>query len=56
MLLPGETGNSEIVQNTKNIIWSQQKHPLLSKWLTVCTIQDLGRNSILQYVTLMVDV
>jgi len=39
--------------NTKhinNITWSQLNHPSLSKWLTICTRQDPGREqSILQY-------
>jgi len=39
--------------NTKhinNITWSQLNHPSLSKWLTICTRQDPGREqSILEY-------
>jgi len=33
-----------------------RNHPSLSKRLTVCTRYDLGREPILQYVTLMLDV
>jgi len=67
--LPGETGNPEIAsfhlnaacffskktRNTvKNITWSQLNHPSLSKRLTGCTRQDLGReHSILLSVTRM---
>ena len=41
----------------KNITWWQPNHHSLSKWLTVCTRQDLGReHSIPQYVTLTLDV
>jgi len=41
----------------KNITWSQLNHAALSKQLTVCTRQDLGREqSILLYVTVPLDV
>ena len=37
---------TENTRNTfKNITWSQLNHPLLWKWSTVCTRQDLGRNT-----------
>ena len=66
--LPGETGNPEIAsfhlnccmlfhqtRNTvKSITWSELNHPSLSKRLTGCTRQDLGReHSILLSVTYM---
>jgi len=67
--LPGETGNRKIAsfhlnaarffttktRNTvKNITWSELNHPSLSKRLTGCTRQDLGReHSILLSVTHM---
>ena len=41
----------------KNVTWSELNHPSLSERSTGCTRQDIGReHSILQYVTLMLDV
>ena len=66
--LPGETGNPEIAsfhlnaacvftkkhETVKNITWSELNHPSLSKRMTGCTRQDLGReHSILLSVTHM---
>ena len=69
---PEERGNPEITslhlnaacnfankhkKTHKNITWSQLNHPALSKQLTVCTRQDLGREQrILQNVTVTLDV
>jgi len=40
-----------------NITLSQLNHPKLSKWLTLCTRQDLGQeHSTLQYVILTLDI